>query len=274
MRRHLRWIVPALLAAAVYLLAMWGVTALAGPDRSPTPNETLGALGLLAVAFVGPLVLVVVAIVQGVKTYRAARRRRGHFSKGELRLAGERAAHQHAWDNARALRATLLRREVPASIDQWDLAPYAGELFFAAVPTSYARYYGTDARYTTTSSFAYGSPAFVLGVMAITGIGNAASRSAARQQAREQWRDWQQAHVLVSNHRLAVRTAEGWLSFDYGAMTAVYPEVAANTLVCEFPGVAPLLLQGPHAPLAAVMSVFATRGADGLARHPSLSALD
>lgn len=273
MRTQLRWIVPLLLAPVVYLACAWGIQALAGSAPARV-DAAVGSLGLAVLGFVGPIVLLIIAVVQGVGVYRQARRRRGHFSKAELAQAGEKAAQSHAWENARALRRTLLRSEVPQSLEQWNVPARPRELFFAAVPMTYARYYGQDVHYSTGGGFAYGPPAFVIGALAVTGIANSVARSNVRAAAAEQWREWQTGLVLVSNQRLVVNAGGQWLTFDFGAMTAIYPEVSAQTLVCQFESAAPLLLQGPHAPLAAIMTTFATYGRDGLARHPSLLALD
>lgn len=280
MRTHLRWLIPLALAPLVYVLCVWGAQVITAPARDASsavtipPGAALGGLGLLVLGAAVPLILLVIALGQGISVHRRARRRKGHFTRAELSQMGEKQAHAQAWENARAFRRTLLSGNVPASVDQWNVPPYAGERFFAAVPMTYARYYGQDVHYSSGGGFAYGHPAFVIGAMAVSGIANGIARSNARAQAAEQWRDWQTAHVLVSNRRLVVNASGRWLSFDYGAITAVFPEVRELTLVCQFPDSSPLLLQGSHSPLAAIMTTFATHGRDGLARHPSLLALD
>ncbi len=73
--------------------------------------------------------------------------------------------------------------------------------------------------------------------------------------------------------RLAVLAGGQWLSFDYGAMTAIYPEIQRNPGV-PVRGAVPMMLQGPHSTFATVMTVFATHGEAALANHPQLRALD
>lgn len=272
MRRHLRWVVPLVLAPLVYIGAMLAVATL-DPASADLPTA-LWALGLFAVAVLGPLALLIVSVAQGLRVRRESRRSRGILTRAEQRQEEGRAAQHWSWENARALRRTLLAGHVPTQIQQWDLAPYPAEHFFAAVPMTYARYYGTTVTHSSISVWAVGRPGFVVGAMAIGAISNAARRRAAIAEARDQWREWQTAYVLVSNHRLAVRTTGGWLSFDYPTMTAVYPGVVERTLVCQFQGAEPLLLQGDHAPIASIMSIFAVHGQHGLAHHPAFGALD
>ncbi|MFB7894359.1 hypothetical protein ACFC1I_19310 [Microbacterium sp. NPDC056044] len=274
MRRHLRWIIPLVLAPVVYVVCALAVTTLANSASPSDLGAELAVLALGAVAFVGPIVLLIVAIVQGNRTYREGRHRRGQFTAAELAVRDETDRRQRLWIEAAEFRQQLLRHEVPPSLQQWELVPYPGEVFFHDGPMTYARYSGTDVAYTQSNTLAVGHPAFVLATLAASAIGNAASRSHAAAQAREQWREWQTTRVLVSNQRLAVLASGQWLSFDYGAMTAIYPEVQASTLVCQFTGSVPMMLQGPHAAFATVMTVFATHGEAGLAGHPQLRALD
>jgi hypothetical protein len=272
-RTHLRWIIPLGLALLVYIACAWGVQALAVPASTHVETALFG-WGLAIVGLIGPITLVIIAIAQAVGIYKRSRHRRGHFSRTELAQIGERRAQANAWNSARAFRLMLLRNEVPPSLEQWNVPAHAGERFFASAPMTYARYYGQDVQYSSGGGFAFGHPAFVVGAMAVSSTANSISRSNARAQAAQQWREWQIAHVLISNQRLVVNAAGQWMSFPYDAMTAVYPEVAAQTLVCQFSDTSPLLLQGPHTPIAAIMTTFATHGRDGLERHPSLLPLD
>lgn len=179
-----------------------------------------------------------------------------------------------AWSEARRLRRALLARQVPETIGLWEVVPEEGEVFFYDVPAVYDRYYGQDATYQRAGGLLLGSPAFLLAGLAVTGLANAQRRRAAEQQAATQWRDRQPTRVVVTNHRLVCLLGGQWLSYHYSAMNAVYPEVAARTLVCGFASIPPLRLSGADAPILAVMTIFATHGLQGLADHPSLRALD
>ena len=274
MRRHARWIIPLVLAPIVFFGCAIAMGGIAGRMSSSDAGLALAWLALAGMATLVPLVLVIIAIVQGHHVYRESRRRRGHFTAAELAIRSEAERRQQLWVAAAEMRQQLLRHEVPSSFAQWEVVPYAGEVFFHDGPMTYARYYGQDVAYSQSSSVAVGHPAFVLATFAVSAIGNAASRSRATAQAREQWREWQTTRVLVSNMRLAVLASGHWLSFEYAAMTAIYPEVAANTLVCQFTNAVPMMLQGPHAVFATVMTVFATHGEAGLAGHPQLRVLD
>jgi hypothetical protein len=56
-------------------------------------------------------------------------------------------------------------------------------------------------------------------------------------------------------------------------MTAVYPEVDRWALVCQFDSTSPLLLHGPAAPAAALVTVLMTHGPEAIQQHPSLAPL-
>ena len=143
-----------------------------------------------------------------------------------------------------------------------------GALLFARLTLNYARYYGQDVAYGQSSAIALGNPAFVAGVLAVSAIANASARSRAAAQATPQWREWQTTTVYVTSQRLAVHASGRWLSFEYRAITAVYPEVASATLVCQFDSTEPLLLSGDEAAIAAVLAVTQTHGLEAL-RDPS-----
>ncbi len=274
MRRNARWIVPLVTAPVVFACCvLWG-TAISDSSQRADFGTALAVLALGLTALAAPIILLIIAIVQARRVHRESRHRRGQFTAAELAVRDEAKRRQQLWESAADFRQRLLRHEVPPTLQQWDVIPYAGEVFFHDGPMTYARYYGRDVAYSQGSTLAVGSPAFVLATLAASAIGNAASRSSASAQAREQWREWQTTRVLVSNFRLAVLVAGRWLSFDYGAMTAIYPEVRSNTLVCQFAEAEPLMLQGPHCVFATVMAVFATHGEMGLANHPELRALD
>ncbi|MFT2815897.1 hypothetical protein [Leifsonia sp. A12D58] len=178
------------------------------------------------------------------------------------------------WNAAGALRASLLRREVPPTVQMWDVVPEPGEVFFFDVPVEYERYYGQDVAYNSGGGFFIGPPAFVVAGLAVNSMANAARRRNAEAAARSQWREWQQVRLLVTNHRLICLANGQWMSFHYSAMTAVYPEVREWALVCEFGVMSPpLRIRGTNAPIAAVMTVFGTRGLEAVAQHPSLQSL-
>jgi len=279
MRRHLHWILLLTAVPVSYVLLMLVVQALSAAGRDATDSGArvwlaLAQLVALAAAVVVPIVLLIRSIVQMTRTYRRAQRAKGRFTKREQSMLDRGRSASDAWERARAARSALLDHRVPASIQQWDIVPYADEVFFARSQLTYARYYGRDVMYSQSSTVALGNPAFVVGALAVTAISNASARSRAAAEATPQWREWQSSAVYVSNRRLAVHAGGRWLSFDYAAMTAVYPEVAAATLICQFADAEPLLLSGDDAALAAVFTVLQTHGLDALRRHPSLHALD
>ena len=271
-RRHVRWAVPLVLAPIAYVGCMAGIAAL---DRGEqTDSSTLLVMLLLLLgAVVAPISLVVLAVVKASATYRDHRRSTGGFRAAELIDIRRRDASARGWRDAQALRQQLLAGEVPATLAVWDVVPYANEEFFCDVPSGYARYYGTDVSYSQTSGFFYGRPSFVVAGLAVTALSNAAQRTAARNKARQQWREQCISRLVVSNHRLLVQTRGRWLSFDYASMTAVFPEPTSWGIVCQFSEAEPLLLTGDHAPFVAVMTLYRTHGERALREHPSLALL-
>lgn len=276
MRRHVHWITLLAGAAVAFFLLTWLSQLAASGVTRQTPNvgPVLLAMALFCAAIVVPIVLIIRAIVQLSRTHRRAQRAKGRFTDREQRILARGRHAAGAWEHARGVRRDLLAQRVPGAMDQWDVVPVPGERFFARLVLTHARYYGRDVGYHQTSAFAFGRPAFVLGVLAVTAISNAAARSRAAAQSAPQWREWQTSTVYVTNKRLAVHAGGRWLSFDYAAMNAVYPEVAAGTLVCQFDQAEPLLLAGPEAPIAAIFTVLQTYGIEALRRHPSLQPLD
>lgn len=272
LRRHARWVVPILLAA----LCFWGSAVLLGllAQRDPIDGWVLLAFVLLLVTmFVAPIVLVVVAIAKGARTYQAHRRSKGRFSSVELAEIRRRDTSAEAWESARRLHRQLLARELPPTLPVWDVVPYTNEEFFCDVPIGYARYYGMDVSYTQTSGFFYGRPGFVLAGLAATAVSNAAQRNAAHTLAHAQWRERCITRLVVSNDRLLLQVRGQWLSFDYSTMTAVFPEPESWGLVCQFASAEPLMLTGDHAPFAAVMTLYRTHGERALREHPGLAPL-
>lgn len=278
MRRHVHWLALLLAVPVSYVVLMLVVVALNGltADAAPSarPWLALAQLVALVAAVVVPLVLLIRSIVQMRRTYRRAQRAKGKYTRWEQAQLAERTDAAAWWSYARDTRTRLIERRVPESQQQWDVVPYEGERFFAYLPLTYARYYGADVGYTQASTVAVGHPAFVAGVFAISAIANASARSRAAAQSLPQWREWQQVTAYVTNRRIVTFANGRWLSFDYGAIAAVYPDASARALVMQFDSTEPLLLTGPAAPMAAVIAVMQTHGLDAVRDHPGLRALD
>jgi len=274
-RRHLRWLIPLILIPLTYLAGCLVLDVLDDiPTQGPNVGLAIAELSIAGLTALLPLIAAVFAVIGGISTVRRWRRSKGHFSRVER--AANAAAEQAdiAWQQARALRATLIEREIPESITVWDVVPRAGESMFYDLSANYARHYGREVAYTQRSGFFFGHPAFVLTGIAATRIGNSARRNAAEMAAQATWREWQQCRVVVSNQRIICQAGGRWLSFDYGAMVAVYPEVDEWTLICNFGDRSePLLLSGLSAPIIAVMTLLVTHGVEAVRSHPSLQRL-
>lgn len=279
-RRHLRWAVPLILGVLAYVVFIWWAAAI---SSSVDPNDPADAAASLAVVALGglafllafiALVFFVVGAVRALVEWRRDRRHAtGRYNRAEL---ADRAQQEHfgrAWEATAHLRATLAAHQVPPQIRVWDVVPRPNEAFFLDTGATYARFYGQDVSYSQSGGFFFGHPLFVAAGLAVTAAGNAARRSAAEAAAAAQWREHQNVRLIVSNQRLICQVGGHWLSFDYGAMTAVYPEVQQWSLVCQFDSAEPLMLHGPGVPAAAVITVLMTYGPDAVAEHPSLAPL-
>ena len=279
MKRHLRWLIPLLLIPVLFVVGSGSANAVTTAAGYPENVAlVLAGFGLIALTVFGPIAAAIMAIVGGVRTFRHWRRSNGVYSASERALRTSTDQRQQAstaaWNEARALRARLIAREVPAAIRSWEVVPNPDEVMFYDVSADYARYYGTNESYTQKSGFFFGHPAFVLAGLAATSLGNSTRRNAAQVASQATWRERQPARVIVTNQRLVCHAGGRWLSFPYSSMEAVYPEVDTWTLICEFgDNVEPLLLAGPHAPLISVMTVLLTHGPDALVGHPSLQRL-
>ncbi|HXF01500.1 MAG TPA: hypothetical protein VN601_00800, partial [Arthrobacter sp.] len=184
---------PLAAAPAMYIAAMLGADWIEqGVDSQELGRAwAWGAMLLLLLAVVGPVIALVRAARAGYGAYRHWRRASGHLTKAESAAAHRGASSALAWEHARALQASLARRDVPPSISIWDVVPNPGEVFFLDVPAHYARHYGMDVPYSQTSAFYYGRPAFVLAGVGLTAMSNSARRRAAANQAAAQWREHQ-----------------------------------------------------------------------------------
>jgi len=267
--------VPLLAAPVIYGAALLGTSWINRGLENKSLEEwwALVALLLLLLAAAGPLTALVYAAIGGRRAFRYWRRAQGHLTKAEAAMAQWEINSAMALDRARALQASLSRREVPEAIQIWDVVSLSGEVFFLDVPADYARYYGTVMSYSQSSAFYFGRPAFVLAGMGISAMSNAARRNAAANQAAAQWRDRQPCRLVVSNKRLLCQVGGQWLSFHFSAVTAVYPEVEDWSLITQYDSTSPLLLSGVHVPAAALLTVLATQGAEAVVAHPSLQKL-
>lgn len=90
MKRHMHWLILLIAAPLAYVLLMLGVQAMSraasGADGGTAVGLGWAQLALLLAAVVVPIVLVIRAIVQMVRTYRRAQRAKGRFTPSPLQL--------------------------------------------------------------------------------------------------------------------------------------------------------------------------------------------
>lgn len=171
------------------------------------------------------------------------------------------------WQRAGAAYDALTQRRLPETAQPSGVMLHPGEVAFLDAPLEYARFYGVDVEYTTSTTVLYGSPALIAGSLAGSAIGNAFARSRAEALAQHQWREAQTARVIVTDRRMLIRTVDSWLTFDHGAVAQFLPVPASWHLVVEYHGAAPLLLGGVPAPHTAVVLQSILQGPDSLATH-------
>jgi hypothetical protein len=271
--RHRPWLLPLGGATAAYLGAR-ALDLAAGPGTYPhsTRYYTAGAAALAVLLF--GLVCMVMLPVNIRRVRRAYQRSRGRYTKAEMAFIARKAEADGYWQAARSLARELASGRVSDVEKVWGVVFNDGERIMADVQAGYARYYGTQAAYTHVSGIYFGDPTFTALAYGFTALGNASRRTAAQQAARTQWREFQRVRVLVTDQRLLCQLADGrWLSFYYQAATAIYPEPENWSLVIDFPETAPLRLDGLGIPLAAVATVWAVDGPDGVRTHPALANL-
>ncbi|RCK68765.1 hypothetical protein DT076_14380 [Desertihabitans brevis] len=270
--RHLRWIVPAVIGVVLFVVPLAVAVRLnSGPEMSS--DESLLFLGMGIVWFVGPLVCLIVTIVQAVTVQAETRRRRAWQQEQQtLGQTPEGIAH---WRRVAAdLRAQLLAGQAPPSVAVWPVTLRPGENACYDVILRYARFYGTDVSYQHGSTFAFGRPGFVAAAVAATAIGNHRRRAAAQRMAAAQWRETQLTRVVVTDQRVVCDLGGRWLTFDYTAMSAVWPDVSGDAFVAAFHATEPLLLDGPASDVVSVLALAALHGPQGLREHPGLRELD
>ncbi|MYU02184.1 hypothetical protein GTY74_34155 [Streptomyces sp. SID8350] len=134
-----------------------------------------------------------------------------------------------------------------APVPVTGLALAAGEIAFADVPCTAARFYGTDIDYPTSTGYFEHHPTFGRRWVSNRRL-DARRRQEAEDAALPQWRDHTAARVVLTSAgvRLLPRGAREWMPFDHALLTGVTDEPA--TVVLSYSACAPLLLSGPAAP--------------------------
>ena len=258
------------LTAVIVVLGAYGVDYLLrwqGVSRAVRTQVEL-------VAWLVAAVLLFVAVKNVREWYRGYRWRRGRYTVDERRQLDRHRQAQQGWDAAKALRRTILTGQALPVCLPPDIARGPGTHIHYDVPVQYARFYGTTVTYQTNSVVAMGRPSFVFGALAVSAFSNAGARRRAEVMSMPQWREHRTARVLITSEGLMIHNGAQWLRFDYGAMVALYPDPENWAFVCEFSGSEPLMLRGEFAPLAAVISVYATQGVDGVLGHPAFQCLN
>lgn len=275
MKGHLRWALRLLMVPVTYIGFLFLSSMLSAKVEDGTEFfYALGALAAVGAAIGFPIAFLIAAVVAAYGVWRSWRRSNGHFNRSEKRVVNRIAEERESLRFAQSVRDGYLRGERPRALPATDVLPVGDERFLLRGSCLYQRYYGQDVHYSTSNPVALGRPSFVAAVMVTSAVSNASARSSAQARARSQWREHQVAETIVSDHRIWCRSAtHGWISFDFGAVTAFYPDPVNQTLVMEFASASPLFLRGPIIPAACIIAIWHRLGDDGLRQHPAIAPL-
>lgn len=148
-----------------------------------------------------------------------------------------------------------------------------GEVAHFESVADYARFYGGSGQYTRDGGFFLGSPAAVLGFVAVTAAVNTSRRNRAIADAQPTWRELQPTPIIATNLRILCAVgSQGWLSFWFNGLSELYPDPTNWSLTMVYPEVEPLRLTGLAVPY---LSVHVTRSVmpDSWQDHPGLAPL-
>jgi len=180
----------------------------------------------------------------------------------------------HWWWNHARITARLLARGVdPPAIDVFGPVLDQDEEAVLSTGMHYSRQYGGDGCYQKADLLIVGRPAVMAAGFAISAAVNHRRKVAARREAQVRWRDHQHVQVIATSDRLLCSTDKGWFSAWYENVTEFYPDLQSWSVTLGFePGVAPLRLSGPPAPMICLWAATCLLG-ERWANDPRLNAL-
>lgn len=131
------------------------------------------------------------------------------MAKGkQIEAARAAAAEQsaHWWQYAQLAAREARAGHTPPAMALHGIVLGHNEFAILQTEATYARLWGGDGTYFRNSTFAFGNPAFVVGALAASAIGNSARKRAAQRNAQVTWREHQHVSVIVTNHRFLCHT--------------------------------------------------------------------
>ncbi|MGO1544120.1 MAG: hypothetical protein ACTHXA_07240 [Gulosibacter sp.] len=271
---HRGWIVPLVLIVAIIIA---NNLLLAGSSTSGQPL-TYGGLftGLLNfVLLIGLLAALVFLIIGIVGLIRAMLRSRGIYTKRERReLENYEYRLKYRADARLAAGRTLeqlLNGQVPQSFVDWSIPFDQDEAPFARAQFGYARFYGTDAQWTSGGLVMFGGPMLLAGSLLASAAVSGSNKNRALREAAEQWREGQLVDGIITNRRfIAIRADGEVLSFWYEAISQMNFSLDTHQIILRFHDTAPLFIEGDDTDVLAVYIVAGIHGDNGLRQHPEL----
>lgn len=166
------------------------------------------------------------------------------------------------WDYAHACALALYRGEPAPSVRVYGPVLEDGEEARVCTSAVASRLLAGDGSYRRSSTFLFGGPGLMIGMLAAQGYMNRRRRQQAERDQIAQWHDPRQATVIVTDERIMCSGADGTLvDFWLEYVTEFYPDVMARSVTFAFGDrCAPLRLDGPAAPAIALWCAHAIYG--------------
>ncbi|WP_449064416.1 hypothetical protein [Planomonospora algeriensis] len=176
---------------------------------------------------------------------------------------------QRSWAEAAGLRGWLVNGGTLPEIPRPPLNVPPPVRFHAGFHLGYSRWYAADVSYTRSSVLALGSPAFVIGALAVNAIGNSVRRTRALELAAPQWREHQAVQVFLTNESIITSAWNRWQFWYFSDMMTVVPDFGTGSVLFTFSGnLVPLRLQGMASAWLFVATTYLMYGTEYLRNAP------
>jgi len=162
-------------------------------------------------------------------------------------------AHAEGWSRACQLYEYLANGGEAAQVPPGSLRLAPGEVAYVDTGVGYARFYGKNVTYQTTSGFLMGSAAFVAAGVVGNALRNTSAKRRAEAEAAAQWRDQAHVRAVVTNHRILTDVQGRLLDFWHEGVVEFTGDLSQPMIMLRYQVGHPLLLHGPAVPYVAVV---------------------